>query len=84
MSGDDVTPGTGWSRPPQPTPDPWARPGPALASSAKAERWVRDGHQDDAAGPRLGLLMIAAAGIRLLDAGRLAPADLNAAASLAL
>ena len=63
MSGDDVTPGTGWSRPPQPTPDPWARAGPALASSAKAERLVRDGHQDDAAGPRLGLLMIAAAGI---------------------
>ena len=28
--------------------------------------------------------MIAAAGIRLLDAGRLAPADLNAAASLPL
>jgi len=66
MRGDDVTPGTGWSRPPQSTPDPWARVGPALASSAQAERWVRHGHQDDAAGPRLGLLTIAAAGIALI------------------
>jgi putative serine protease PepD len=66
MSGDDVTPGTGWSRPPQPTPDPWARVGPALATSAQAERSVRHGHPDEAAGPRLGLLMIAAAGIALI------------------
>jgi putative serine protease PepD len=65
MSGDDVAPGTGWSRPAEPSFDPWAQVGPALASP-KAERSRHQWHSDDSRGSRPGLLIIAAAGIALV------------------
>ena len=65
MSGDDATPGTGWSRPAEPSSDPWSHVGPALASPEGAP--PRHGwHPGDSSASRPGLMTIAAAGIALV------------------
>ena len=65
MSGDDVAPGTGWSRPAEPSSDLWAHVGPALASP-EAEPPKHRGRPGDSPATRPGLMTIAAAGIALV------------------
>ena len=65
MSGDHVAPGTGWSRPAEPSSDPWAHVGPALASP-EAEPPRHRGQPGNSPASRPGLMMIAAAGIALV------------------